>query len=328
MAIYWLFFQQLKMLAPNKYQIERSPLYQLSSKRKLFYLLAVQNELLNNPKNAKKLSNFLTEINNVPAFQKFVTADNYRVFPEKKSGRIIQDPNLALKLIHKKLANLLAHIIPPDYLHSGVKTKSYVTNATTHKQTPQFVLKMDIHKFYQSCQKEFIFKAFKYDFKMPDNIAWLMADLVSYNGFIPTGSPVSQLIAFYAYKKTFNEISLLAKRHYMNFSLYVDDLSFSSTTEIPKNFESLVYQELKKVDLPIKSKKTKRYSKPKQYKIITGCAISPDGTLKVPNKLRKEIIDDCKKLHSQGLSDAEAKSLKGKIQAARQIEPDFFLKKI
>ena len=43
----------------------------------------------------------------------------------------------------------------------------------------------------------------------------------------------------------------------MTFSLYVDDLSFSSATEIPKNFESLVYQELKKVDLPIKSKKTK-----------------------------------------------------------------------
>ena len=164
------------MLAHNKYQIERSPLYQLSSKRKLFNLLVVQNQLLNNPKNAKKLGNFLTEIKDVCAFQKFVRADNYRVFTEKKSGRIIQDPKPALKLIHKKLANLLAHIITPNYLHSGVKTQSYVTNASSHLQTPEFVLKMDIHKFYQSCQKEFIFKAFKYDFKIPDDIAWLMAD--------------------------------------------------------------------------------------------------------------------------------------------------------
>ena len=326
MAILSLFFLRLKMQAHTKYLIERSPLYQLSSKSKLFNLLVLENQLLKNPKHVKELGKFLIEINNASTFKKFVTANNYRVFTDKDSGRTIQDPKPALKLIHKKLANLLSHIITPDYLHSGVKTKSYVTNATSHKQTPQFALKMDIHKFYQSCQKEFIFKAFKYDFKMPDDIAWLMADLVSYNGFIPTGSPVSQLIAFYTYKRTFDEINLLAKKQDIIFSLYVDDLSFSSTKEIPNNIESLVYQELKKVNLPIKSKKTKRYSNPKQYKIITGCAISPDGSLKVPNKLRKDIIEGYGRLNNQVLNNAEIKSLNGKIQAARQIEPDIFPK--
>jgi len=89
--------------------------------------------------------------------------------------------------------------------------------------------------------------------------------------------------------------------------------------------EYLIGQEFERVELPINPKKTKRYSKPKQYKIITGCAISLDGKLRVPNKLRKDIINGYKSLQNgNNISDAEKKSLAGKIQAARQIEPSIF----
>jgi hypothetical protein len=308
------------MSAINKYEIEKSPLYKLSSKSKLFSILVLENKLLSSSKNREKLGHCLSKISNVSAFQLLISGNNYRVFVDKKSNRTIQDPKLFLKLVHKKLTNLLSRIITPDYLHSGVKTKSYVTNARHHTETPQFVLKLDIHKFYRSCSKEFIFKSFKYDFKMPDDVAWLIADLVNYNGFIPTGSPVSQLIAFYAYKKTFDRIDVISKNLDITFGLYVDDLSFSSMKTIPSNMESLIYEELKRVKLPINSKKTIRYSKPKKYKFITGCAISPDGKLRVPNKIRKDIIDRYK----ENISDAEQKSLAGKIQAARQIEPSIF----
>ncbi len=312
------------MSAINKYEIEKSPLYKLSSKRKLLSILVTENKLLHISRNRKELGNYLSYISNVEALQQLVKENNYRVFVDKNSNRTIQDPKLFLKLVHKKLTNLLSRIITPDYLHSGVKTKSYVTNAQHHTETPKFVLKLDIHKFYRSCSKEFIFKSFKYDFKMSDDVAWLITELVNYNGFIPTGSPVSQLIAFYAYKRTFDRIDVISKNLNITFGLYVDDLSFSSMKIIPNNMESLIYQELKRVCLPINSKKTIRYSKPKQYKFITGCAISPDGKLKVPNKIRKDIIDGYKILQNGKMSDAEKKSLAGKIQAARQIEPSIF----
>ena len=58
--------------------------------------------------------------------------DNYLVRPDRKSGRIIEEPKPQLKLIHQRFARLLAQIETPDYLHSGVKGRSYITNANAH----------------------------------------------------------------------------------------------------------------------------------------------------------------------------------------------------
>jgi RNA-directed DNA polymerase len=57
---------------------------------------------------------------------------NYLVRPDRKSGRIIEEPKARLKLIHQRFGRLLAQIETPDYLHSGVKGRSYITNANAH----------------------------------------------------------------------------------------------------------------------------------------------------------------------------------------------------
>ncbi|GAB6139574.1 hypothetical protein JCM14076_03030 [Methylosoma difficile] len=306
----------------NKYPLNKSPLFGLTSKAKLYKLLVTDNRLLHIPKNDKKLGAILLEVNNANKLEALLQQSNYRIFEEKQSGRVIQDPKPFLKLVHKKLANLLSRIYTPDYLHSGVKGKSYVSNAEHHLKTPSFLLKLDLRKFYQNCSKEFVFKAFKYTFDMPDDVAWLVANLVTYKDFLPTGSPVSQLIAFFAYQKTFDKIDALSKSRNITFSLYVDDMCFSSSTPIANNMEALIKKEFEKVKLPIHAKKTIYYKSHKQHKNVTGCIISPDKKLKVPNKRRLEIINEFKKL-DDGISRLEIRLL-GKIQAARQIEPNIF----
>lgn len=230
-------------------------------------------------------------------------------------------PKPFLKLVHKKLANLLSRIETPNYLHSGVKRKSYVTNGRYHAKPSSYALTLDLSKFYQSSSKEFIFKAFKYNFNMSDDVAWLVTDIVIYNGFLPTGSPVSQLIAFFTYQRTFDKINGMAEKRHINFSLYVDDMAFSSNKAIPNNMEDLVTKEFENVGLKIKHEKTRKYTK-KQIKTITGCDIHPNGDLKVPEKRRTEIIQSFERINK--LTEQEKKSLLGKIQAARQIEPNIF----
>ncbi len=62
------------------------------------------------------------------------------------------------------------------------------------------------------------------------------------------------------------------------------------------------------------------FSGAKKYKIVTGCAISPTGTLRVKNAHRKDIMEANKKINNNS-SIKEIESLIGKIQSARQIEP-------
>lgn len=63
-----------------------------------------------------------------------------------------------------------------------------------------------------------------------------------------------------------------------------------------------------------------------QHKLVTGCIITPDNELKVPNKKRKEILTCWFDLHKneERKSSKEVKSILGKIQSANQIQSSLF----
>lgn len=77
----------------------------------------------------------------------------YNSFPRtiEKNGktktRQIEHPILELRLIQKKLVRLLDRIQPPDYLHSGFRGRSYITNALQHDCTVP-IAKIDIKSFF------------------------------------------------------------------------------------------------------------------------------------------------------------------------------------
>ncbi|EEG72538.1 reverse transcriptase domain-containing protein [[Clostridium] hylemonae] len=110
---------------------------------------------------------------------------------------------------------------------SGKKSYSYITNSETHLQY-KFIKTMDISKFYESAQRSKVYKMFIQTFKMEHDIAWIMTEVVTYNGVLPTGSPSSQLIVYWTYCDLFDMINNLIKQYYCHFSLYVDDMTFSS----------------------------------------------------------------------------------------------------
>lgn len=287
----------MKQKIYKRYGIEASLLFGLRSKRKLCEAIGIP----------------------LPDLRKMCSDENYEEWMNEK-GRPIQSPQKKLKEAHSRFAKLLSRIESPEWVFSGKKGVSYIDNSTPH-QDSKFSLNVDIHKFYPSSQREFVFKAFRDYFRMSDDVASMLADFLTYKGRIPTGSPASQIVAYWSFKKTFDRIHELSVLNCLKVTLYVDDITFSGDKKISRNFLYKVQCELKKVRHNVNDKT--KFKGPKDFKKVTGVAISPKGIKKVPNKLRLSIVSDLKKYSYDGLSSEMAKSLLGKIVAGRQIESNF-----
>lgn len=257
----------------------------------------------------------------------------YHSFEIDKKGEIekrrITAPEHRIKAIQKRIHELLCKVERPDWLISGEKGKCYIDNGKAHLRSG-YILTVDIKKFYDNCKREYVFRFFKDVLKMAGDIAGLCTDIVTYDNGIPTGCPTSQLIAFYAYESMFIEIAEKAKKYGCIFTLYVDDMTFSSTEPfdvngLKKNIDVL----LRKYGHKPKYKKMKYYTKTKS-KPITGTIITPENELRVPNRLQQKIYNnfqEVKELQDKELTDEELKkinSLKGQIQAAKNIESNKF----
>ena len=71
--------------------------------------------------------------------------DNYVKVTIKQGDKVrhIQAPKASLEKVHRKLFTCLVRIEKPDYLHSGRKEHSYITNAAVHQRVVPLV-KLDI----------------------------------------------------------------------------------------------------------------------------------------------------------------------------------------
>src|SRR5208283_4644049 len=176
---------------------------------------------------------------------------------------------------------------------------------------------LDIKSFYPSSKIEYVFRFFHHKTKMSEDVAWLISRLLTYNEHIPTGSQLSQSIAYWAYSTLIDTINKVAESKGFLFSLYVDDITFSSSTSIPRSFQGWVENEIESFELSIKKSKLRRGSK-KDFKVVTGCAITPFKEVAVPNRLRQKIASSLNRYSNIDLiPPREILSLIGQIEAAR-----------
>lgn len=286
----------------KQYPIENSPLYKLGSRSKLAALIGVKPSAL-------------TRLSKNPPFNCFKKI-------VKGKERDIEQPAQLLLFVHKRLQSLLQNLESPKYLFSGKRGLSNIDNATPHI-TNNYLLSLDIAKFYPITKREYIFRFFHDKMLMHDDIAWLLTDLISFNGHIPTGSQVSQSIAYWSYSNLFDDVNRYAADNGITFTLYVDDIVFSSNDVIPESFEDIVTHMIYSIELSVKKEKVKRKSK-SEYKIVTGVAISPKKTITIPNKQRDNIRLAIRHFHAnKNPSIKEVKSLLGRIESARRIESNF-----
>jgi RNA-directed DNA polymerase len=173
---------------------------------------------------------------------------------------------------------------------------------------------------------------FREQFLCSDDVSAFLADLCTVNtdgghgradGHVPTGSPLSQMLAYYTHKKLFDRLQEHALSRSIKMTCYVDDLVFSGEKIVVADREAICSL-IRKAGLKPNTKKTRLY-RPNQAKKVTG-VILLDGKEKVPNSLRRDIDNQFRLLNCGDNEVSYIKNLQklvGQLRAAGQIEPYF-----
>lgn len=153
---------------------------------------------------------------------------NYRNFVRVtgEKQRNVNTPLPALRELHERLASLLNRIEKPDYLYSGLRGRSHLSNGLAHLGARRLV-KLDIQRFYPSITRDRIWRFFADRMQCSNDVAALLARLSTLENSAPIGSPLSQILAFHVVHPMLDELAALAATSGLRFSCYVDDLSFS-----------------------------------------------------------------------------------------------------
>ena len=287
----------------RKHKLVESSFFKLKTKRKLAALLRVS----------------------IPEL-KIAAADvgNYVVFEQEgKSGkpRTIQHPKDNQKAIHCRIASLLCRIELPEYLHSGRKNHSHITNAEAHAGNKK-VITTDIKSFFPSTTRKMVFNFFYNIMNCSPDVADLLASICTYNGHIPTGSQLSMPLAFWANIRMFEQLETLSNKHNVKMTVYVDDLTFSGGS-INRHFLSVIKKIISSNGHVAHPDKTKLFQK-SDVKVITGVAIKNDELL-ITNKQHKliyESLEQWKGCRDEPLiASLITPKLLGRLHAHCNIEP-------
>lgn len=292
----------------EKHSIEQSFLYRLGNRRTLA-------ENLNLPTNFFR-RNYKQELN----------YNNFSIPKKDGSDRVINDPYKSLKDIQRKVLKHFNRIVKPEWLMSGRKGRSYLDNGKYHRGS-RYAITIDIKDFYPSCSRNKVYLMFCTQFEMEPDIAGILTDLTVLENTVPTGAPTSQAIMYWVYSEAFKKLNRLAESFNCRFSLYVDDMAFSSEQPISFAILDNINDILRETGLRIKWPKLKKYG-PNDCKLITGVVLDAQNNLKVPNKLRRSIIDLANNLKNPEISEVKRQkllsSLSGKVRSAQSIEPGIF----
>lgn len=287
---------------PKRYELEQSPLYKLSSKRKLAELLQIGLASLSTSELAKLTS-------------------QYRIFIDRDTRRFITEPVGALLAIHKRLLRLFGRVVPREYLHSATKKRSYKTNAEQHVGNPN-VLKIDIKKFFPSVRFCFVHNFFANSLNCSSDVATILAKLCTvqtrrHGVHLPTGSCISPILSFLANRPLFDRISHICSLDGCVFTLYVDDVTVSG----PNASRAL----LTKIAMEI-HKTGYGYHKIKTYQgvpaMVTGLIVT-DGRIILPHARSQKIREYADALECSVGGPIREKllaSLVGRLSEAEQID--------
>ena len=282
---------------PKSYPLHQSPLFRLRGKGQFQKVLGVEWD----------------------AIDKLLSPKNYRVWINPKE-REIQQPVGWLNHVHARIGKLFSRIELPDYIYSR-KGRSYTDNAAAHLGALPLV-KTDIHQFYPSTTRNMVFRMFLLDFECAEDVAHRLADICCYRQqHLPTGSPLSGRVAYFASKHMFDEISQLADAHECRMTAYVDDVTISGR-KATKRLLGGVRRLVAKHGLKTKQRKSKTFAE-NAAKTVTGAVVAGDD-LRLPNVRHKKIWETKKLLAAAPRSERTrlARVLRGRLQEASQIYRD------
>lgn len=161
----------------------------------------------------------------------------------KKSGkfRIYYAPNEIIKEDLRALNAVLTSTYDSrnaDFQVAYKKGKSVYDNAAIHKNH-KYVYNIDLKDFYPSCKRELVARYTRFLFKgalNADGVLDKFLDYILINDGLFIGNPISGCLANTIISKPVSYMRNMCRKSDMEFSVYADDMSFSSDKFISKDY--------------------------------------------------------------------------------------------
>jgi hypothetical protein len=246
-----------------RYELNQSPFYNLNRKKELFRLLRTS-------------SNGVKRIENANVLYARASAN----------GREIEKPRDDLKRLQKRIEDLLKRNKIPDFIHGPAKGKSYITNASLHVGANE-IRCLDIASYFQSTSSKRVFSFFKSRLHCSEDVSGILCMLTTLKGRLPTGSPSSPLISYFAHMEMWESINVLVRSYNCTLSVYIDDVTISGD-EVPGSLKNEVKRVLNQYGLRSKKSKEKYYRQGHPAE-ITGIIVNANKPLSIPRRQHKKM---------------------------------------
>lgn len=295
------------------YAITQCALYKLTSPKKLCAVLD------------QKLSNINELLESEENYREFTLLEDLNPFSQKiTKKRLVQTPARNLRGVHERILKLLQRMEYPNYAHAGVKKRSYRSNALAHEQA-RVIATFDLSNFYGSVKAHHVSSFFSEKMLCVGDVTGILTNLTTFHNCLPTGSPLSPLLALHASRPMFDGLDSLAQKYGLTFTCYVDDLTFSGD-QIPPSLEREVSTIVRKHGHSINSKKTRIFNE-NQPKHVTGTVIInkkvhvPYSRLVSVRRLEAAINGD---IDNYGFTELKLlEKLAGVLNEASYLDPKF-----
>ena len=304
------------------------PLYNLHSKKLLKHLLGINdNNLLK---------------------QSYVVSLISPYIEHSTKPRLIEPPKYNLKIIQRRIKKLLGRIMVPDNIFSGIKGRSYVENAKSHKgENKRQLFKIDLKAFFPSISRDTVYRFFKDEMLCSSDVATILTNLTTVDldkantqsrdeiysflksknidckNHLISGAPTSQILSYLVNHKMFDELQDLSNKNNIVMTVYVDDVTFSSENKISQRFKKQIFKTITKYHYQISKHKVKTYTRA-YPKLVTGVIIDSQGELRIKNSLGYKIAKEHTYLRMNPNDKKSVQRLKGLLTAARQVDKDTF----
>ena len=275
---------------PNKaksYPLERSPLYGMPTRRKLAELLRID----------------MAQMRHLTGRQHL-----YSHFPVPKkdgSSRLVDNPRDELKRVQRRIAKYLGRIAPPDILYCPVKGRSYIDNARQHRGH-RVIHSLDVQKYFPSTKSRRVYWFFHRVMLCPTDVAAVLTKIACCDDCLPTGSPLSPIMAYFAHLDVWEKVAAIAKANGCVLTIWIDDITISGP-KVPTTVVWRIKQAIYAGGLCYHKEKRAVDRRAE----VTGVVIR-NGQLLVPNRQRVE-LQNLKHIKDRERRPEANKSLLGRL---------------
>lgn len=239
----------------------------------------------------------------------------------KTKKRLIEEPNIILKLLLKTLKEILFDTFDcPEYNKCWLGGNNYI-NAQSHVGQHAYAT-TDISSFFTNSKSCYVRKFFRNKLNITGEALEMLVHMCTYRGHIPTGAPTSSILAFLSHKDLFDEIAEYMNKRDITFTLYVDDITLSAKHGITGEEILFIKSILKRHNLEIKPEKTKFFNFKKA--MITGFYLNQGGKIRVPDSVGYKVVSLLREKPLEDMSKKELRRLIGLINYCQTADKHSF----